>query len=198
MDLNIREMLLGHTQRLRYVVRFGTCYRVHNESVAEHSFYTALYAQLMSQQLEKNHRDFNTELVIKRALLHDAEEARSGDFPRPYKYSSPELTLALKKSSSVAFVQCFLPMLRLDSDLQALLDLWQLGKDNTLEGMTVEFSDYLSVLSYIWSEINGSNKTMREHLHEMDKYQAIFEAPEYKFLEPWVQDARQILKEVMS
>lgn len=192
--LNLREMLLGHLQRLRHVIRFGTCYRVHNESVAEHSFYTALYAQLMGRALGPS---VDTGLLVQCALLHDVEEARTGDFPRPLKYSSKEAKQALQDLGHLGFRQCFSKMVS-GTTYQDLYHQWSAGKnESTTEGRILTFADYLSVLSYVWSEVRGSNITMREHLDEMYRYHALFSGVEYDCVRPWVDEAGAILREIM-
>ncbi len=200
--MNLRELLLGHSQRLRYVVRFSTCHRVHDESVAEHSFYTALYTAMMCRGLEiqdEYRGKIDVARAIEGALIHDLEEARSGDFPRPFKYSDERLKQALDNASGAAAHQCFFPIFGTSWMTDRMLFAWARAKDKqTKEGCLVELADYLSVLSYIWAEVRGSNLTMREHLDAMREYHAMFQSARFDFVRSWVDESSDILEEVLG
>ncbi|MEE9366983.1 MAG: YfbR-like 5'-deoxynucleotidase [Dehalococcoidales bacterium] len=58
----------------------GHCKRFY--SVAEHSVHLARFIR---------YRIYNTRAVALAALLHDAAEAYTGDFPTPFKWALPEL-----------------------------------------------------------------------------------------------------------
>jgi len=68
------------------VGRFSV-YKCHfREDVAQHSYYTALYAMILAD-LERGHgTEVNCERLLRMALLHDAEEARTGDIHHPFKH----------------------------------------------------------------------------------------------------------------
>lgn len=210
--LNMRELLTGAPNRLRYVIRFSTCYRLHDESVAEHSYYTALYAMMIAEWLHSN-----TELQVDRgllaqsALIHDLEESRSGDFPRPFKHSNPELARHLNEAGELAFRQTMRGLL-LPADLGVLKFLneeleirrgvdewsrrWLWAKDpEQVEGLIIEYADFLSCASYLCQEIKGANRTMGEHTETMGEYFTRFESAEYDFIRPLVVDTNVILRE---
>jgi 5'-deoxynucleotidase YfbR-like HD superfamily hydrolase len=196
--LDLREMLLGDPNRLRYIVRFGNCHKIHHESVAEHSYYTVLYAWLVAWWAMRQGFPVELDMVFLKAVVHDLEESRSGDFPRPFKYSSDEIHAALEKAGGMAFEQCMRPLIPNAEELQKLKAIWQDAKDDTPEGCIVAFADYLSVLSYLSLEIAGSNVTMREHVLEMEKYAASFHQERFEFLHPLVEQADVLLAEFMS
>ena len=45
--LDLKELLLGDPNRLRYVQRYSTSMVIHRENVAEHSYYVALYGRYL-------------------------------------------------------------------------------------------------------------------------------------------------------
>ncbi len=198
--LSLRELLLGEPNRLRHVVRFGNCHRVHDESVAEHSYFTALYAMFLGEWCNaRNPSSVDMAKLLKSALLHDVEEARSGDFPRPFKYSSAAVRDALNEASGVAFVQCVESLVKNNAHaVQRLKGLWTDSKDRSLEGRIVAFADYLSVVGYLWLEVAGSNVTMRQHVRDMELYAAEFEHESFEPLRPLINDAAKLVKEFLS
>lgn len=200
--LDVRELLLGEPNRLRHVVRFGNCHKVHRESVAEHSYYTALYAMFVGEWLNaRPHVSKRVDMskLLRSALLHDVEEARSGDFPRPFKYSSTAIRDALNEASGVAFGQCVSSLVKGDPHaVQDLRELWTESKDRTIEGRILAFADYLSVVGYLWLEVAGSNITMRQHVKDMEEYAAEFEHESYEPLRPLIEDAAKLVKEFLS
>ncbi len=201
-NLNIRELLTGEPNRLRHIIRFGNCHKVHRESVAEHSVFTVYYSMMIARWLEgrkPQDRVLSMDTLLQRAILHDMEEARSGDFPRPFKYSTPEIKAALDKASVFAFDQCMKATVSGDAnDLDALRNHWERAKDESVEGRIVAFADYLSVVAYLWLEVRGSNLTMQQHVNDMKEYASEFEAEKYNFLRPLVTEATQLVKEFLE
>ena len=68
------------------VGRFSV-YKCHfREDVAQHSYYTALYAMVLADLEKKRGTKVDVERLLRMALLHDAEEARTGDIHHPFKH----------------------------------------------------------------------------------------------------------------
>jgi len=67
---------------LAYVPRWGILRNIRNQSVAEHSYYVALYAEQLAELImwDGNHVD-----VVRYALVHDIDETITGDIPGPVK-----------------------------------------------------------------------------------------------------------------
>ena len=68
------------------VGRFSV-YKCHfREDVAQHSYFTALYAMVLADLERKLGTRVDVERLLRMALLHDAEEARTGDVHHPFKH----------------------------------------------------------------------------------------------------------------
>lgn len=68
------------------VGRFSV-YKCHfREDVAQHSYYTALYAMILADLERGRGTEIDCERLLRMALLHDAEEARTGDIHHPFKH----------------------------------------------------------------------------------------------------------------
>lgn len=198
MTLNIQELISGIPARLRYVIRYSTSRVLHHESVAEHSYFVGLYALMIGRWCRRQGLRISVEKLLTRATLHDLEEARSGDFPRPFKYSSPELRNLLETASELAYKQIMERILSGDpkgkAEQRELLDCWKSSKDDTMEGMILEFSDFLSVLGYMMHEgLANGNKIVEQHVADMDKYFSKFEQPWYDFIRPLIDQAAMMM-----
>ena len=71
---------------LMTVGRFSV-YKCHfREDVAQHSYFTALYAMVLADLEREKGTKVDVERLLRMALLHDAEEARTGDIHHPFKH----------------------------------------------------------------------------------------------------------------
>lgn len=210
--INLYEVLTGKTSNIRHVRRFSGSPVFHVESVAEHSFYTALYALLMAEDLcsqgYSDRVDFRQ--LMASVLVHDLEEGISGDFPRPFKYSSPELSEALQVASRTAFEQV------IDSAVDPerkpkggmsdyLIDAWVAAKKYRspfLNGPIIEVADYLSALSYIWQEVQLGNRTVLQHVSNLRRRIEYYKDPNRfgevpaAIFKPYIQAMERVVNEI--
>ncbi|MGD0177372.1 MAG: YfbR-like 5'-deoxynucleotidase [Candidatus Bathyarchaeia archaeon] len=85
MKPEVLDFLLA-IRSLMTVGRFSV-YKCHfREDVAQHSYYTALYAMVLADLEQKRGTKVDVERLLRMALLHDAEEARTGDIHHPFKH----------------------------------------------------------------------------------------------------------------
>lgn len=195
--LNLKEMLIGMPTRLRYVDRFSTCRVIKKESVAEHCFYVAFYSLMIAWWCD-NHTgqaNLNVAEILTKALLHDLDEAATGDVPRFFKYSDPALKQHLDEVAAKGVYQIAKKLWDSASAIGEIEFAWKQAKNDTPEGRILEFADFLSVLSYSWEEVRQSNVIMKEHLTDMVKYYERFTTKDFDFLRPLIEDARTILFE---
>lgn len=199
--LDLRELLIGYSVRLRYVNRFSTCRVMNPETVAEHSFFVAYYALMLVQWCEATisskciSLDIDRGKLLTRALVHDIDEAITGDVPRTFKYSDEKLRQMLNTVASQGVEKLANKLWPSNPISLSMSENWKNAKDNTPEGRIIEFADFLSVLSYLYEEIRASNFIMREHVSSMQEYYDKFKHSDYDFLRPLVEDARAILFE---
>ncbi len=78
------------------VERFSV-YKCHfREDVAQHSYFTALYAMILADlERVKETTKVDVEKLLRMSLLHDAEEARTGDIHHPFKHQDVPFAEAL-------------------------------------------------------------------------------------------------------
>ena len=85
MKQEVLDFLLA-IRSLMTVGRFSV-YKCHfREDVAQHSYFTALYAMVLADLEKEKGTKVDVERLLRMALLHDAEEARTGDIHHPFKH----------------------------------------------------------------------------------------------------------------
>jgi 5'-deoxynucleotidase YfbR-like HD superfamily hydrolase len=206
MNLNMRELLNGDIVRLRYVYRYSTSRVSHPETVAEHMYFVALYSLMISKWVQTNTtlRPLINE-VLSKAILHDMEEARSGDFPRPFKHSSKRLRTMLDAASREAIEQIIGKLMPVSGkeehvdNNRLFVEDWANAKNDSLEGRIVEFADFLSVLSFMIEEgcANG-RKSIARHVSDMRSYCDNFDEQEYDFIRPLVNQVGELMLETFG
>ena len=197
--INLKGLLVGDLTKLRYVTRFSTCQVMHRESVAEHTFYVTFYAMVLADICEQEGIVVDYATLMHRAMVHDIDEARTGDFNRPFKYSSEALKKALDLSAEKAVEQVVATFLepmdpRVGSTSVWYLALWKESKAADVEGCIVAFADFLSVLSYMLQELQVSNATMYDQRLTMVEYLETYKAPQYDFIRWLVDEAAELVE----
>jgi len=167
--------------------------------VAEHSFFVAYYALMIAKwcDIQQTARlcPLDYKKLLTRGLLHDIDEATTGDIPRTFKYSNAKLKQLLNTVAEHG-VENLADRLWPSSPVSlAISEEWKTAKDDSLEGRILEFADFLSVLSFLYEEIRASNFIMREHISAMREYYDRFKHPGYDFLRPLIKEAGTILFE---
>lgn len=200
--LNMKELLDGDLSRLRNVIRFSNSTRIKDESVAEHSYFTAYYSLALAFALiveEGIIIDMGT--LLSGAILHDVDEAKSGDFVRHFKYMTPEFKRHIEMATSKLMLGAFDPLYtKMDEEdhepANSMHYLWRNAKQDTIEGDIVAFADFLSVLSYVMNEIDCGNKKLLRQLDDMHEYAESFykrKFIKYKEVKSWMFQVMAIL-----
>lgn len=202
MKLDIRELLNGEPVRLRYVNRYSTCRVNHQETVAEHSFFVGYYSLMIGLWCVRQGYPILWSMLMQKSLIHDTEEARSGDWPRHFKHSDPQLTEQLNRVAQLAFRQMMCKLWEVElterSDPLSLVTSWNTAKSDGLEGAIVALADFLAVLSYVAQEHASGNMAATEHVQHLDEYFHEFDDPCYAPLTPLIADAGIFLQELFA
>lgn len=130
---------------LRNLVRYQNVHRQINETVAEHSFYVAAFVLKL-----REYYDFNLEIALKMALIHDWSESFISDVPHNIKVANPNLANALEEAETKVFKE------KMSDEAVDLMDAFNHG--TTTEGLVCQLADVLSVVLYANDEIKCGNK----------------------------------------
>lgn len=158
--LNLAELLAGDTRQMSSVIRYSSIPHGRGENVAEHSYYVVFYALLIAKDMEKEGYKIDYYKLLVSAIIHDLDEAITGDIIRPVKYSSEQLRDML---GEVANIYCRHTLRKLDlEEAEKLYDLWERARDpKTVEGQILQVCDMLSVISYCIERIRAGNSFMQ-------------------------------------
>ena len=163
---------LKRTQALCYIERCSNIPHIRSYSVAQHSYYIALYAMLFADLENDRIREkstlgmvnfvdlYDTSEVIKKALLHDLEETITGDILYPVHNSNSNF----KKTLDQVREKC------VDEEVfeelpkkvrEYYIRLWKTSKDNTKEGILVACMDKFEILVFAIQELDMGNQAFR-------------------------------------
>jgi putative hydrolases of HD superfamily len=142
---------------LAHVKRFNNQPQHFPESVAEHSFYVAYFTSILSSFLKKAGETIDETKAIKLALLHDMEEAISGDILNPFKHYNEEVLSAIRKVSKETVGLMFED---LPKDLSAeLTALWNEDLERqSKESQVVKAADRISLIAKCYEETKAGNE----------------------------------------
>ena len=132
-------------QRMSNMIRYNNEVHVHDENVAEHSFYVAVYAMELCDVLHIKPELRN--LIVEKALIHDIHEIELSDIPHNVKKASKEL-----EDYCMAFEDKF--NRRYFKNLIESIDDCKLC---TYVDAIVELADVLSVKQYAQQEVMFGN-----------------------------------------
>jgi 5'-deoxynucleotidase YfbR-like HD superfamily hydrolase len=163
-NFNVKSMLCGETRRASHVYRYSSRPTLRRENVAEHSFYAAYYSLIIAKWLSSSGVKVSFDLLLERAILHDIDEALTGDFLRSVKYGDLRI-----KDGLDALSKKFLAKIEKDLGV-SLLKSWETAKDAQLEGQILFLADLLCVVAYIWEEFHAGNRHLRQVFTEVKQY----------------------------
>jgi putative hydrolase of HD superfamily len=158
---------------LAHVLRFNGKPQQFPESVAEHSFYVTYFTSILLYFLKQAGEKVDETKALKIALVHDMEEAFSGDILTPFKHYNEEITEAIRKVNrhTVSLVFENLPK-DLGSELVAF---WQQNAEQgSKEAQIVKLADKLSLISKCYEETKAGNDYFKPiYEQELEKLQAV-------------------------
>ena len=135
-------------QTLSTLKRYNNALHFHDENVAEHSFYTALYAMEISHLLAVDY--YVERMAVEKALIHDVHEIVLSDIPHVVKKSIPKIETACLEFEENFNARNFEHLMKeyefLSGDQQEVVDL------------IVNLSDVISVMQYSEQELAIGNK----------------------------------------
>jgi 5'-deoxynucleotidase YfbR-like HD superfamily hydrolase len=200
LGLDLVELLTGDVNRLRYIKRFGTALCLHPENVAEHTFYVMVYSYFISLWAIKHGIDIDLVRVFQAGMVHDMEEVRTGDFPRPFKYRRAGLKELLDDAAHDEFADLMTSVLPEDGErVNELCFIWDTARDkSTPEGCIVALADFLSVVSHLYQEVNSANASMFQHFECTREYLDEFNDPAYDFMRPVITEVRRIVLKIFA
>jgi 5'-deoxynucleotidase YfbR-like HD superfamily hydrolase len=152
MSDNVLDFLLS-IRSLMTIGRFSV-YKSHlREDVAQHSYFTALYAMIIADLEQSHGTKVDVQRLLRMALLHDTEEVLTGDVHHPFKHQTEAFTenldqLALKwfenlMSSLPASIASRYVQLRKDCRSKESVEAEILKAADKIEALLWAYEEYL-------------------------------------------------------
>lgn len=170
---NVR-MLMNY-RRMRSVKRCNNFLVYKPEDVAQHSYFVAQLAMVLVDEYNQYIQEFwvedtetkfvSVEKVLRKALLHDTDEAFSSDIPWNIKHSTPEAHEQINKAVE----------LMMDKVYEGTSDLFLSYHDmaahckDGFEGQIVDVADMLELALHCWEEYAIGNHWMKPLLDKCVK-----------------------------
>ncbi len=145
---------------LMTVGRFSV-YKCHfREDVAQHSYLTSMYAMILADLEQQKGIRVDVERLLRMALLHDAEEARTGDVHHPFKHQDPAFADSLD-SRALAWFEAL--MGGLPKDLATnYISYRKASRDlSTTESKILKAADKVEALLWAYEEYLLGNEHVR-------------------------------------
>ena len=150
---NLIKFIFEHHTRLSCILRFNNTPRIASENVAEHSYYVAFLSMLMGDYLESTGVKIDRLRLLQMALLHDIEEAVSGDILAPIKQGAFREELNKENIKNIAMLTSGL------GDGEKYSKLWrEVVDEKTLESKIIKLVDRMSCIIYCIREIHLGNR----------------------------------------
>ena len=158
---DVLDFLLA-IRSLMTVGRFSV-YKCHfREDVAQHSYFTTLYAMILADLEREKGTRVDTERLLRMALLHDAEEARTGDIHHPFKHQDVPFAESLDARAFTWFTNL---MGGLPQDLaEEYVQLRRAERDDSTEANILKASDKIEALLWAYEEYLLGNVHVRKAL----------------------------------
>lgn len=150
-------------RRMKNIKRANNYPVINRTDVAQHSYYVAMLAMLLKDEYDYylNNSGFrnvvvDTEVLLRKCLLHDFEESFTSDIPYTTKHSSDKLHREFESAISNR-----MNTILSGSDTGKFWDDIRCNsKDNSPEGKIVSLCDMLELAIYCYEEITIGNRNI--------------------------------------
>ncbi len=161
----INVLMEGDSRRLCRVNRYSSSPLLRNENVAEHTFYVSWMCLNLYYHLYARGVDLNLGELLSKALVHDYDEALTGDIPRPFKYHSEDVRANINKAAK-SILLASAAREKLNSCIVTTIEESKMGA----EGLLVAFADLLCAVSYMAEEVQMGNQLLKKKVVEASTY----------------------------
>jgi len=166
---------LRRARRLSYIERCSNTIHIKPYSVAEHSFYIALYTMIFadlenerigeeiydvgsisnsSSNIKKTYDVFE---AVRKALVHDLEESETGDILYPMRNMDSDLRDKINEVRDICVNKVVFSELPVNVR-NYYIRLWSTSKDDSKEGILVAAMDKFEILMFAIDELDIGNK----------------------------------------
>lgn len=171
-DIEKNVEFLFTSKGLSSIIRFSTRAKIVNQSVADHSFYTAIVSYLIAKMEETYYgKTIDYEKLMGFSTFHDFPESLSGDIVRDFKKRSEEFEVLYDKICDLTVHD-----ITKDNSLGPIIERNCSGMGTEcLEGKIVRMADIIDPFIYCINEMNLGNKNMEDVFNNCNRILAASE-----------------------
>lgn len=151
------NFIFGSMRNLNQITRFPTRQRSYDEKVATHIYWVSIYSLVLADILNNQGVIVNTEILLRKALVHDIEETISGDVARTAKKEYPEMFQKLAEISMDIALKDLPDYLRKCYFINTL-------ENDSLETKILKIADELSGIVYSAEQLKMGNQNFHNIL----------------------------------
>lgn len=155
---NILELL----QQFTNISRYSRDHMVQRENDMEHTGFVVMFCYIVALRMKDKGYTLDLGVLLSKAVIHDIEEAMTGDIIRTTKHANKTIRHEIKgvEATAVVFIQKFLNV-----DFH---ETWQTAKAVDMEGELVQLADIAAVVYKCMSEISMyGNRSFNRVLEEV-------------------------------
>lgn len=141
---------------LERIIRCPGRFKFEEHNVAAHSWKVSQYAMFFGTLEEMNGQIINWKSLYEKTINHDFAEVFIGDIKTPVKHASTELNQMLKHVEDKMMEKFIREEIPPDFQ-QVFFERMREGKDETLEGLLLEFADKLDQFYEAFAELKRGN-----------------------------------------
>jgi 5'-deoxynucleotidase YfbR-like HD superfamily hydrolase len=142
---------------LKALTRYNNKFKIISESVAEHSFFVAIFVLRLHEEYE-----FNLERALSMGLIHDIPELHLSDITYDVKRDFPKIKDAVLDAEHDVMKNIYPKWSNLFNQLEDELD--------SVESLIVRLADYISCSQYANAELGlGNSGYMKDVKDESDQ-----------------------------
>lgn len=154
-------------RRLNNIGRWASDFMHIRSSVAEHSFFVTQIAQMLGVIEEEKGNKVDWEILFKKALNHDVVEAFTGDILSTVKNMTPKMKAAVNDIEGMITEELLLGKME-EPYKEIYKDMIFNGKDDTLEGQILRYSDNIDAMLECLTETKlGNNAPFKSKYEEI-------------------------------
>lgn len=159
----LENLIFGKMSGLNHTYRFSGTIKQRDQSVAEHSYWTAViagalanYENFMRKKKQKIVSSLDLKTLYEQALFHDIEEVITGDINHLFKNESGELKFK-QELERVTRVVVKREIFDIILNGEIYFENWIKSHEETEHNYLIKMGDWLQLLQYVIEEYNIGN-----------------------------------------
>lgn len=148
----INKEMLVDSYKLSRLERYNHRFRVHDESVAEHSYFVTLFSLMICEKLHSSNKI--KRMCLEKALLHDLPEIVTSDIPHDVKEMFPDIRIMLNRFEH-DFLEKYFDCVNVQWDEDY-------ANNDLITTLIVDLADVYSVYQFCHVETSLGNSTISD------------------------------------